>query len=51
MPDIRGGHTATIMADHAQILIFGGWSFTSQYSNIMIYDIVKNEWIDPEISH
>ena len=32
-------------------MIFGGWSFTSQYSNILIYDIDKNEWIDPEVSH
>lgn len=32
-------------------MIFGGWSFTTQHQNIMVYDILKNEWIDPEISH
>lgn len=32
-------------------MIFGGWSFNSQSSNILIYDIIKNEWFEPEISH
>lgn len=40
-----------MMANKPQLMIFGGWSFTSQYSNIMIYDIEKDEWVDPEISH
>jgi len=34
-----------------RMLVFGGWSFTSQFSNIMIYDMIKDEWVDPEISH
>lgn len=33
------------------MVIFGGWSFTSQFSNVMIYDIENNVWEDPEISH
>lgn len=47
----RGGHVATIMANQDKLLIYGGWSQTSQYSNVMIYNIEKNEWIDPELSH
>jgi len=50
-PDARGGHTASILATKDKIMIFGGWSFTSQFSNIMIYDINADEWQDPEIAH
>ncbi|KRW98533.1 P-loop containing nucleoside triphosphate hydrolase [Pseudocohnilembus persalinus] len=50
-PDPRGGHQASILANQKKMLIFGGWSFTSQFSNIMIYDIENNQWEDPEISH
>ncbi len=32
-------------------MIFGGWSFSSQYSNTIIYDIEKDEWVDPELTH
>lgn len=50
-PDPRGGHVASILANQDKLVIYGGWSFTSQFSNMMIYDIEKNEWFDPEISH
>jgi len=32
-------------------MIFGGWNSSTQFSNIMIYEIEKNEWVDPEIVH
>lgn len=32
-------------------MIFGGWSQVSQFNNVMIYDIEKKTWTDPEISH
>jgi dynein heavy chain, axonemal len=34
-----------------KLFIYGGWSYTSQFSNLWIYDIQTNEWFDPEISH
>lgn len=30
-PDGRGGHNANFMANSSKLMIFGGWSFTSQY--------------------
>jgi dynein heavy chain, axonemal len=50
-PDARGGHTASVLATKDKIMFFGGWSFTSQFSNVMIYDITNDEWVDPEIAH
>lgn len=40
-----------MMANKPLLMIFGGWSFSSQYSNTIIYDIEKDEWIDPELTH
>ena len=50
-PEPRGGHVASVFGTEDKIFIYGGWSYTSQFSNIWIYDIEKNEWFDPEISH
>jgi dynein heavy chain len=43
-PDARGGHSAAIMGTNDMLMIFGGWSQISQYSNIILYDIEKNLW-------
>lgn len=50
-PDPRGGHQANMLANTDRMFVFGGWSFNSQFSNMMIYDTEKNTWTDPEISH
>ena len=49
-PEPRGGHTAAVLPND-RILYYGGWSTHSQYANMFIYDIKKNEWIDPEIQY
>ena len=33
------------------MIIYGGWSQTSQISDVFIYDIKNNTWVDPELSH
>lgn len=50
-PEPRGGHVASILGTQDKLFIYGGWSYTSQFSNLWVYDIEKNEWNDPEISH
>ncbi len=32
-------------------MMFGGWSYNSQFANIMLYDIEGNKWVDPEVAH
>ena len=49
-PDARGGHSASMLPND-QLLIYGGWSNHSQYADMFIYDIPKNQWIDAEISY
>ena len=49
-PDARGGHSACVLPN-SQLLIYGGWSNHNQFSNMFIYDIKGNKWIDAEISH
>lgn len=39
LPDARGGHAAAILANQDKLAVYGGWSFTSQFSNMLIYDI------------
>jgi dynein heavy chain len=33
------------------LMMFGGWSYNSQFANIMLYDIEGNKWVDPEVAH
>jgi len=33
------------------MIVFGGWNLTTQFGNAMIYNIDKDEWIDPELTH
>jgi len=40
-----------MLANQNKMIVFGGWSYSSQFSNLMIYDIGLNTWTDPEISH
>lgn len=35
----RGGHTAAIVEEHDKLIIYGGWSNSSQFSDVQIYDI------------
>lgn len=49
-PDPRGGHSACLLPNN-QLLFYGGWSNHSQFSDMWIYDIKLNKWIDAEISH
>ena len=45
-PKERGGHTACLLPDGKRIMIYGGWSGTSQYFNCYLYDTEKDEWVD-----
>jgi dynein heavy chain len=45
-PKERGGHTACLLPDGYKILIYGGWSGTTQYFNCYIFDTANEEWID-----
>ena len=45
-PKERGGHTACLLPDGYRILIYGGWSGTTQYFNCYIFDTSNEEWID-----
>lgn len=49
-PEARGGHVAAQLAQQDKMVVFGGWNFQSQFGNMMIYDINKNAWIDPEVT-
>lgn len=40
----RGGHSAAVLEEKDKIIIYGGWSNSSQYSDCFIYDINTNEW-------
>jgi dynein heavy chain len=51
MPGPRGGHTSAMLTEQEMLLIYGGWSNSSQYSDIWLYDINNNCWVDPELSH
>jgi len=46
-PDGRGGHS--VFASDGKIYIYGGWNSEMQYNNVLIYDLEKNEWSDPDI--
>jgi len=50
-PGPRGGHTSAMLTEQEMLLIYGGWSNSSQYSDIWLYDINNNVWVDPELSH
>lgn len=50
-PGARGGHSSSLLALNDMIMIYGGWSNSTQFSDIWIYDINNNEWVDPELSH
>ena len=46
-PEPRGGHVASLLANKDKLLIFGGWNFILQFSNIFIYDLQTETWEDP----
>jgi len=43
----RGGHS--VFASDEKIYIYGGWNSEMQYTNILVFDLVKKEWSDPDI--
>ena len=45
-PKERGGHTACLLPDGSRIMIYGGWSGTTQHHNCYIFDTRGNDWID-----
>jgi hypothetical protein len=44
----RCGHTANVMHDGVRILIYGGWNHKVCYSDIIILDTEKHEWLEVE---
>lgn len=46
-PEGRGGHS--LFASDQKIYIYGGWNAECQYNNILIFDLEKHEWNDPDI--
>jgi dynein heavy chain len=46
-PDGRGGHS--VLANEGKIFVYGGWNSEQQYNNILVFDIAKKEWSDPDI--
>lgn len=50
-PAPRGGHSAALLEDDDKIIFFGGWSNSSQFSDLFIFDISKNTWVDAEVNH
>ena len=47
-PKERGGHTACLLPDDKSILVYGGWSGTTQHHSCFIFDTDKEDWIDLE---
>lgn len=46
VPKERGGHSACLLPDGNRILIYGGWSGTTQYFNCYLFDTISEEWVD-----
>jgi dynein heavy chain len=46
-PDGRGGHS--VFAFDEKVYIYGGWNSEQQYNNILMFDLEKKEWSDPDI--
>lgn len=46
-PDGRGGHS--VFASNEKVYVYGGWNSEQQYTNIMVFDLIKKEWSDPDI--
>lgn len=50
-PFPRGGHSAALLANDDKIIIFGGWSNTTQFADLWIFDILNNTWVETEVTH
>lgn len=50
-PEPRGGHIASILANRDQLIIFGGWNFSTQFQNTFIFNINTKTWDDPDLTH
>jgi len=50
-PFPRGGHSAALLANDDKIIIFGGWSSSTQFADLWIYDIINNCWVETEVTH
>lgn len=40
-----------MLPEEDKLIIYGGWSQTSQHSDVQVYDMKANSWVDPELSH
>jgi dynein heavy chain len=46
-PEGRGGHSTFAFDD--KIYIYGGWNNEMQFNNVMVFDMLKMEWSDPDV--
>jgi dynein heavy chain len=46
-PEGRGGHS--VFASDNKVYIYGGWNSEQQYNNVLLFDLEKLEWSDPDI--
>ena len=46
-PEGRGGHT--MFSVGRKLYIYGGWNSENQFTNTITYDLITNEWYDPDI--
>jgi len=46
-PEVRQGHSSTVIGN--KLLIYGGWSADSQFSDIWLFDTETYEWTDADI--
>lgn len=46
-PEGRGGHS--VLANEGKIFIYGGWNSEMQFNNMIMFDLEKEEWSDPDI--
>ncbi len=49
-PSPRGGHVAGLMPNQKDMFIHGGWSNIGQFSNLYVYQVDNNTWIEVNIN-
>lgn len=51
IPEPRGGHIASMLANKDVLCVFGGWNYTTQFQNLFTYSIDTKTWLDVEVTH
>lgn len=46
-PEGRGGHS--LLANEGKIYVYGGWNSEMQFNSLLVFDLEKREWTDPDI--